>query len=617
MRAHIRILALSTMLALPAMPFAFAASDEEPIVLSNSPSSAPAKIPAAVRTPAVAQPVTAAPVAAKPAPAVQAPAWTVRVAEVPAALVKPNQKIPCVATKRDESGDFIHLSGGGQYLGGVSFEGKGLNLQSGASVPITLSFNTGGAPIRAVGFAVSPTLVVVNTVKNTDLYTRLSDAAVIKVLLGQGASASELSYKLDGVRTALADMNACYETGKVAATAPVAPPAAPVIADATPTTKRPAKSAPEPTLEISDEPFMPNISLPGAGVPVAPKPALPKPAPVKAPVNDEPVILDQTGSAPPPPPMAPVPDAPAPLPEKKIAALATPKAPQPPSQVLLDAPSKMPQPAPKATSQKTNILVPSKIVDTYRARKGEGLRDVIRRWSDRAGIDLVWTLQADIILDKEYSYVGDFKTALDGLLAQYPQANINTTFAAQGVSAPTKQPYVEESNPPAVPPIHVDASDLDDFVPPMDKGDLLGLGDDVAMPPVDAAPAPKIAPPPMPAVDPVELAAASAPRPAVPQLSQGHVNKPTFGPTKRWRALQGASMREVMQAWADDAGVVLVWQASHDYVVRHSYNMTTDYGQAVNSLLEQYNYQSQRPMGQLFQDPATGKKALVVRTQNG
>lgn len=251
-------------------------------------------------------------------------------------------------------------------------------------------------------------------------------------------------------------------------------------------------------------------------------------------------------------------------------------------------------------------------MDTYRARKGESLRDVLRRWADRASIDLVWTMKSDIILQHDYSFVGPFNRAVMGLLSAYPESGIKTTLAMQGTPPLERQPFVEEARAPMVAPQTVAGADLQDFTPqpppPVDRtrsplvpyasvlDGSAGPARDVYQPPVR--------PTVLPMKAGVDQAVAVQQQPVVP---------PSVGPVRRWRALTGASVRQVIQAWAEEVGLPVLWMAPDDFAVRASINQTTDFGGAVNTILGQYAYDAVRPQGQIYRDPHTGQSTLVVR----
>lgn len=521
-------------------------SSEAPIVLSNDPKAMTTPVPVANHS-----------------------GWVVQAANIPAQYRPDGQPQPCVAMRQvGNNGEQLKFSGGGGKLTGVAVEAAGLNLAEKSAISAVIELDQARVPVSVTGYVASPTTVVINTMKYPDLYTIVAASKRMRIQFGAGPNAPQRSYDLNGVQTALKDMDACFTQGNLKTDAKPTTQAAqaqtiePIIKDAASsqaqwaTPAQPAAApkasstvamAPTPSLEISNEPFLPNVApMVETTLPVAPQPLAERDiAPIKPvqPVQPKNPVITVTDANPPPAPVA----AAAPVPQGKI-------------------------------------------VDSFRARKGESLRDVMRRWAQRAGIDIVWTLQSDVTLEHDYSFVGSFEESLNKLLADYPDSGIKTTMAQPAADISPK-PYVEELSPPAVPPIAVQGEDLSDFVPTMPDLPAARMPDQSLLTPVVAAPPEAVSTPPATQV--------------------------AFGPTKRWRALQGASMREVLQAWADDADVKLIWRVPQDYVVRNSVNVTTDYAKAVNHLLEQYMYQPGRPTGQIYQDPATGAKSLVITPAQG
>lgn len=611
---------------------AWAATSNEPIVLSND---------FALARPAAEAPSPAIPVAAANAadttplsgegallsPAPTAP-WSIKRANVPADLVAQGQKIPCIATRTEENGGVLRLSGGGQKLTGIWMIGKDLKLTPKQTVPVALSFGKGGPVIPAMGLAAAANSLIIDIKGVEGLYQNIANANALSVTVGQSA----MNFSLAGSRGALSQLETCYanvdkpgpkkadittsaglgqqmQMASAAKALAAIEPAAGTIPSATgPLIPMPGetpmatpaaqtgRAGASPSLTISQEPFIP--TAPSMATPPVVATASPDAAARRVELSrvreqeltrlNSNVSRFGSGDVTAPPLMVPASAAgPAPTAPKPMAAIPVVAAATAPVVAIappIVTPAAASASAPVRVSvEGGNILIPANknIVDTYRARKGEGLRAVMRRWSGRAGIDLVWNLPSDVTLSRDYSFVGDFKSALDALLRDYPQAGITTTYINRGITpaTPAPQPYIAESQPPALPPVPVQTGELDDFIPPLPPESLS-----------DLAPS------------------ASASAPAASAL-------PVAGPSKRWRALQGASMREVLRAWADEAGVSFVWQVGTDYAVRESYNRTTDYAQAVNQLLEQYRDQPARPVGHLYQDPTTGKKALVVRRE--
>ena len=55
-------------------------------------------------------------------------------------------------------------------------------------------------------------------------------------------------------------------------------------------------------------------------------------------------------------------------------------------------------------------------VQTWRARSGESVRDVLARWSKREGVELVWSTPARKLLAQSVSFVGTFPEAVETLI---------------------------------------------------------------------------------------------------------------------------------------------------------------------------------------------------------
>lgn len=198
--------------------------------------------------------------------------------------------------------------------------------------------------------------------------------------------------------------------------------------------------------------------------------------------------------------------------------------------------SAKPEAAPKP------IPVPIERVETWRARKGEGLKDVLKRWSERSGVDFTWTAAESPKITKEFSYVGTFETAVNQLMKQD--------------SGPLKMKFSE--------------------------------GDGSA---------------PVPASNPVPLAKKE---PESVQASSG----------KTWFAASGATLQGVLHAWTESEGASLVWQADQAFAVTDSINEKGSFEAAVETLLAKYEGKAVRPVGQLYKNPVSGEKVLVIKTDS-
>lgn len=112
---------------------------------------------------------------------------------------------------------------------------------------------------------------------------------------------------------------------------------------------------------------------------------------------------------------------------------------------------------------------------------------------------------------------------------------------------------------------------------------------------------PRAPPQPAPVLDPQQLSSTAAPQ---------------------WRALKGSSLREVLALWALDNKVELIWSANEQFRVKETVSLNTSFEGAVETLLKQYepDFPSpgvRRPVGQLYVDPAEGRRVLVIKSQAG
>lgn len=183
------------------------------------------------------------------------------------------------------------------------------------------------------------------------------------------------------------------------------------------------------------------------------------------------------------------------------------------------------------------IPVPEERQDTWRARKGEKLKEVLKRWSDRAGTEFVWTAAESPMIKSEFSYVGTFQEATTRLMDKNA-GQLKMKFA-------------------------------DDVPPPVN----------VAMPAQQSTP---MLPEPVKAQD--------------------------------WSAGKGAPLETVLRAWAEKEGASLVWDTEESFAVRAPVSEQGNFEDAVMDVLTQFDAQKSRPIGQLFKNPVSGEKVLVIRS---
>lgn len=80
-----------------------------------------------------------------------------------------------------------------------------------------------------------------------------------------------------------------------------------------------------------------------------------------------------------------------------------------------------------------------------------------------------------------------------------------------------------------------------------------------------------------------------------------------------WQAASGQGLRETLQAWSSSANITLIWEAPQNFPVIHGFSSGGSYENAVQNLLDQYRDSEVRPLAQLYQEPQTGGRVLVVR----
>ncbi len=602
--------------------------------------------------------------------------WDVKQSDGVVAVIGDKPVFQCTATKHIAPRFELKLTGGDFAISQIEVISDRLVLPRVKTVPVMISFNRGLGDLRTTGVVLSSSRLVIRVPNPKAIYDQFNQSTAMRVGVELGSEVRTALYDLTGLRTALADLETCIATPvsmpmsdaiKMASPPPVPmrTPAALIEAeqkesngpnnnsdssmvkgdrpDVTVGMKNiPALDWPEidpPTLRMraapvaeqdvpSSEPTVlpdvaPSVVLPVGNKVNTERPFIPGEAysPARARVQKQMMRATESSG------IAASPDA------------APPSVISPAREnLIISGPAPVVQESPRISSgpaitwRAGEHRFDVQTVETYRARTGERLRDVLRRWADRGGIDLVWNMPGDVVLDKDFSHVGAFKDALKGLVAAYPQSGITTTFAADGMGF-ERQPFVEETRAPTAPPSSLPGPALDDFAP-----NVKGISPAVPTPVRAEVSAPQVRSlvPVIPRrammaapvfddagvvntplsqqqqMQPVVLPSLAAPRDvAAPVLP---ASPPTpIGPVKRWRALSGASMRQVILAWAEEAQVTVMWSSQRDYAVRYSVNKSTDFGSAVADLFAQYARDPNRPQGQIYNDVAGGARTLVVR----
>ncbi len=237
--------------------------------------------------------------------------------------------------------------------------------------------------------------------------------------------------------------------------------------------------------------------------------------------------------------------------------------PQPLTPELMDTQAAPSQDSTALVVSNPKQSVKAKVVESWRARKGENVRDVLRRWSERESIDLMWASPDAPDLKSEFSYVGNFQDAVNTLLKQNGMEELHSQFRSEGLSPVMMEP----------------ASTITTNLP---------------VPQQESS---------------VEQPSTTN---ALSSIFKPGDNKGN-APETRWFALSGAPLSEVLNVWAEDAGVSVVWQAEKNYALLESVSQVGTFEDAVFQALSQYNDQPIRPVGEMYTDEQ-GHKVLVIKS---
>jgi hypothetical protein len=80
-----------------------------------------------------------------------------------------------------------------------------------------------------------------------------------------------------------------------------------------------------------------------------------------------------------------------------------------------------------------------------------------------------------------------------------------------------------------------------------------------------------------------------------------------------WQGVKGATLRDVLKAWSDKAGVDLYWSIDYDYRLSDDVGFSGSYDEAVGSLLDKFASVRPQPYGQLHQG-GNGPRVLVIKS---
>lgn len=258
-------------------------------------------------------------------------------------------------------------------------------------------------------------------------------------------------------------------------------------------------------------------------------------------------------------------------------------------EVLTPAPTN-PDPVTEDEMVKDNktVIVPAPVVlvDTWRARKGETVREVLKRWSVRQKTDLLWASTSSPLLEKDFSYVGKFQEAVNKMIAEAGGKDLHTQYRSDGLNPVMMSPASTITSSTAVPAVPVEKVEKSE--PAAGLETLL----------------------PLPLEREMQVDQASHTK------SFSHIPTPKGEPETRWFGISGSPLSEVLSVWAEDADVQLIWQCERSFALQDTVSQVGLFEDAVFRALSQYDGDAVRPVGEIYKNPQTGQKVLVVRTDN-
>lgn len=230
---------------------------------------------------------------------------------------------------------------------------------------------------------------------------------------------------------------------------------------------------------------------------------------------------------------------------------------------------------------------PEIVVDTWRARKGESLHDVLQRWAVRGHADLMWASATTPFLKEDFSYVGRFQNAVNKLIQDTAPNKIHSQYRSEGLNPVMMAPASTVTTSP--PPVVVE--DKKEVVKDVSKESSKETPKDVTQ----------------------QGESQAGKDNALARIFEPKKEK-EVAPETRWFGLAGSPLAEVIQVWADDAGVRVIWGTEKNFALKETVSQIGHFEDAVFKALSQYDAESIRPVGEMYNDPKTGQKVLFVRS---
>ncbi|HEY8964301.1 MAG TPA: TcpQ domain-containing protein, partial [Alphaproteobacteria bacterium] len=239
-------------------------------------------------------------------------------------------------------------------------------------------------------------------------------------------------------------------------------------------------------------------------------------------------------------------------------------------------------------------------VGIWAGAKGENLSDVLEAWGLMSGVNVRVDLDGDYKLPKDVKYEGRFDEAVQSLLGQFDGSKRPSgTFLglADAKNAPSPSAVKRAASAPRAP--YTGEKLVSRSVSP--DADSTWRPSKIKKPENNFAPMKQMAPVPDPA---------DAPKTVKPE-DKVTAKAKTSG---TWSAMEGTSLRDVLEHWGQDAHVDVVWMSDQNFPLPETIKKKGKFEDAVMDALAQYEDQQVRPTAQLNKDPETGSKALIIKT---
>jgi hypothetical protein len=203
-------------------------------------------------------------------------------------------------------------------------------------------------------------------------------------------------------------------------------------------------------------------------------------------------------------------------------------------------------------------------VEAWRARKRENLRDILQRWSVRSGATLMWASPEAVVLKKDFSYVGNYQEAVAAIIKAEGAETVHSQYRSEGLEPVMMAPasVISTNTPPA----------------PVKTQD-------------------------------VEQNTANT----ISKIFKSEDDNQKR-PETRWFGLSGAPLLEVIKAWAENSNTKIIWQSEKNFALKETISQVGYFEDAVFRALNQYQNDTIRPVGELYNDPQSGQQVLVVKT---